>query len=220
MASDRRIQVVVFDVGETLINEDRMWRQWSTYLGIRRDTLLAELNKVIEKRGHHWEALRAFRPDLDIEAAYAEQKAAGSLTIFDKHDLYPDAIDCLSDLRSRGYRVGIAGNQPIQAENALLDIGFEADFVASSASWAVEKPSPLFFEKVRQAAGIEAQAIAYVGDRLDNDILPAHAAGMVGVFVERGPWGKIHAGWPEASSADLAVQELSEIPDALDRLPA
>ena len=217
MSTARKIQTVVFDVGETLINEDRMWRQWSRYLGITRDALLTELYKMIEERGHHWEALRAFRPDLDIKAAQAEQKAAGGRTIFDKHDLYPDAVECLVELRSRGYRVGIAGNQPSQAENALRDCGFEADFLASSASWGVEKPSRAFFDKAQQAAGVDAQAIAYVGDRLDNDILPARAAGMVGIFVKRGPWAKIHAVWPEASSADLTVHDLLEIPDALDR---
>jgi FMN phosphatase YigB (HAD superfamily) len=217
MSAARKIEAVVFDVGETLIKEDRMWRQWSAYLGVANDALHAELKKVIERRGHHWEALRAFRPDLDIGAAYAEQKAAGGLSIFDRHDLYPDALECLLEPRSHGYRVGIAGNQPVQAENALRDCGFEAGFLASSASWRVEKPSPVFFEKVRQAAGVDATAIASVGDRLDNDILPAPAAGMVGVFIERGPWGGIHALWPEAALADLTIHDLSEIPNAIDR---
>jgi FMN phosphatase YigB (HAD superfamily) len=30
-----------------------------------------------------------------------------------------------------------------------------------------------------------------VGDRLDNDIRPALAAGMVAVFLRRDPWGYI-----------------------------
>jgi FMN phosphatase YigB (HAD superfamily) len=33
--------------------------------------------------------------------------------------------------------------------------------------------------------------IAYVGDRLDNDIAPAAQAGLFTVWMRRGPWGYI-----------------------------
>lgn len=220
MPGNRKVEAVVFDVGETLINEDRMWRRWSAYLGVSHETLLDALSRAIGKREHHWEALRSLRPGLDVKAAISERMAAAEPMIFDGNDLYPDALACLSTLQARGYRVGICGNQPAQAETALRDCGFEADFIASSAGWGVEKPSPAFFEKVRQAASTDARAIAYVGDRLDNDILPARAAGMVGVFVERGPWGRVHAGWPEVSSADIKVADLMAIPTALDQFGA
>jgi len=55
-----------------------------------------------------------------------------------------------------------------------------------------------------------------VGDRLDNDVLPAMALGMVGVFVVRGPWGLVQRAWPEAAQADLTVDTL----DGLSRLLA
>lgn len=66
----------------------------------------------------------------------------------------------------------------------------------------VEKPSPEFFEKVRSEAGCPPGEIAYVGDRLDDDVLPARRAGMWAVFVRRGPWGHVHARRPEVSEAD------------------
>jgi len=34
---------------------------------------------------------------------------------------------------------------------------------------------------------LPAEQTAYVGDHLDNDILPARAAGMTAVIVDRGP---------------------------------
>jgi FMN phosphatase YigB (HAD superfamily) len=39
--------------------------------------------------------------------------------------------------------------------------------------------------------GHERHEIAYVGDRLDNDIAPAAHSGLVTVWVRRGPWGYI-----------------------------
>lgn len=217
MSDNPKIKAVVFDVGETLINEDGMWRGWATYLGVSIETVLEALDAVIAERGHHWTALQSIKPGLDVKTAIAERLATGERMIFDRADLYTDALSCLATLRDRGYTVGIVGNQPAQSVAALAACGFRPGFNGSSAGWGVEKPSPAFFAKVQQTAGLEAGAIVYVGDRLDNDILPAREAGMVGVFIERGPWGRLHATWPELDQAAIHVKGLLEIPDILDR---
>jgi len=80
----------------------------------------------------------------------------------------------------------------------------------------VAKPSAGFFAKVIEAAGEPAHRIAYVGDRLDNDVLPARAAGMIAVFVRRGPWGWMHADLPDIAQAHLQVGSLLELVEALD----
>jgi hypothetical protein len=51
---------------------------------------------------------------------------------------------------------------------------------------------------------------------VDNDILPAKLAGMVTVFLRRGPWGVIHARRPEAAQADIRIDSLAELRDALE----
>lgn len=127
-------------------------------------------------------------------------------------DLYPDAVDCLRELMDAGFRIGLAGNQPRTSEVALDRLGLGVSFIASSAAWGVAKPSPEFFERVIHAAEAPAGRIAYVGDRLDNDIIPAREAGMFAVFLRRGPWGYIHAGWPEVSQAHARIQSLQELP--------
>ena len=98
-------------------------------------------------------------------------------------------------------------------EAFLTEIGYllPVDLIASSAGWGIEKPSPRFFERIARELDLPAPAIAYVGDRLDNDVLPAQAAGMLGVFIRRGPWGHIHATWPEASEADHQIESLDEV---------
>ena len=212
------VQTVVFDVGETLIDETRMWAGWARWLGVSLPTFLSALEETIAAGRHHREALRHFRAGLDVDAARIQRAAVGDLDIFDARDLYPDALPCLEELRRRGLRIGIAGNQPREAEVALGTIGFAADFVASSSRWGVEKPSPEFFARVAQAAGMPASEIAYVGDRLDNDVLPARAAGMIAVFIERGPWGRAHARRTEISAANLYLRSLSELPNQLAQL--
>lgn len=53
------------------------------------------------------------------------------------------------------------------------------------------KPNVAFFENLVAVSGHERHEIAYVGDRLDNDIAPAAEAGLVTVWARRGPWGYI-----------------------------
>jgi HAD superfamily hydrolase (TIGR01549 family) len=209
---------VFFDVGETLVSEARLWAGWAAYLGFEFEAFNAALDDVIAKGEHHRRVFERLRPGLDVEAARRERARRGDVDLFDAADLYPDALPCLRRLRQLGYLVGIAGNQPRGAEAALRKLGFEADVVASSSSWAVEKPSPAFFAKIREAAGVPAAAIAYVGDRLDNDVLPARQAGMVAVFIERGPWGRNHARRAEIVQADIIISGLDELPEALTKL--
>jgi FMN phosphatase YigB (HAD superfamily) len=138
--------------------------------------------------------------------------------MLDARDLYPDALPCLARLRELGYAVGIAGNQPARSLAALPVLGFGGFMIAASATMGVAKPHPRFFAALQAAAGVPAAAIAYVGDRLDNDVLPASAAGMAAIFVKRGPWGRVHAVRPEIARASLVVDSLLEIPEALAAL--
>jgi FMN phosphatase YigB (HAD superfamily) len=131
-------------------------------------------------------------------------------------DFYPDAVPCLKALAEQGFVLGLAGNQPVRTEAALHHLGLPVAFVASSEGWGVEKPSPAFFDRIRRESRLGAGEIAYVGDRLDNDILPARRAGMFTVFLRRGPWGHLHAHWPEAAVANLMIESLSALPQLLE----
>jgi FMN phosphatase YigB (HAD superfamily) len=89
------------------------------------------------------------------------------------------------------------------------------DVVATSAEWGVWKPDPAFFARVALTLEAAAADIAYVGDRVDNDVLPARAAGMLAVHLRRGPWGYLQARWPQAADADVRIDSLTELPAAL-----
>ena len=83
--------------------------------------------------------------------------------------------------------------------------------LGSSERWRIWKPDPAFFARVVEAVGIPPEKIAYVGDRVDNDVGPALAAGMVGVHIRRGPWGYLQQPPPEA----ISIDSLDELPAAL-----
>ena len=214
------IKAVIFDVGETLIDESRMWRGWAAYLEVPEADFIAALDHVIARGEPLRRVFDRFRASFDLAAARRERAAAGDNEMFDARDVYPDAEPCLRRLRALGYRVGIAGNQPKGAVAALETLNLSADFIAVSAALGVTKPSAAFFEKIAGMSGVAVREIAYVGDRLDNDILPARAAGMATMFLLRGPWAKVQARSAEAALASAHVASLTEIPDALTRLNA
>lgn len=209
------IKAIFFDVGETLVDETRQWFSWADWLGVGRLTFAAALGAVIAEGRHHRRVFDLFMPGFDLKAADAARQAQGVRYVIEPRDFYPDAVPTLRALKAAGYTIGIAGNQPADTEAALKASGIVADHIASSARWGVEKPSPAFFARIVETSGHVADEIAYVGDRLDNDVLPAKQAGLLSVFLIRGPWGHIHARLPEASRADLTIHALDDLPRAL-----
>ncbi|MEV0271956.1 HAD family hydrolase [Hamadaea sp. NPDC050747] len=211
------IKAVVFDVGETLIDETRIWTRWAQRLGVPVFTFLGALGGAAALDRPHRDIFEMFQPGFDVDDAvsrWAVEDPDGLRENFDAEDLYPDVRAALGELRVRGLRVVIAGNQPPQARDALERMALPADAIFTSAEWGVEKPEPAFFTKVAEVARAAPGAIAYVGDRLDNDVLPAAHAGMMPVLIRRGPWGFLHATRPQAGHATV-IDSLTELPDLL-----
>ena len=209
------IRAVCFDVGETLIDETREWSGWADFLGVPRLTLFTALGVSMWRGQSHRKVFEIFRPDLEFSTVRQQRAAAGWRYTFEPGDLYPDARPCLTALRERGFKVLIAGNQPVEAEAALHALDLPVDVIASSAGWGISKPDPRFFDKVIEAAGVPARDIAYVGDRVDNDVIPARAAGMTAVFLRRGPWGWMHEERAEIDQAHIRLHTLDGLADVL-----
>jgi FMN phosphatase YigB (HAD superfamily) len=198
---------VCLDVGETLIDETRVWSIWADVLGIPRLTFMAAFGAVVARGGEHsgvfplvgvadW---RAHMPV--VQAAYGG---------FQPGDLYPDAIPSLDALRAAGYRVAIIANQPAERTAELRALGVEAEVMAMSDEMGVAKPAAAFYTRCLELlGGPDPGDVAYVGDRPDNDVRPAAAAGMRPVWIRRGPWGVIEPAPPP--EAALAVDSLTEL---------
>jgi FMN phosphatase YigB (HAD superfamily) len=212
------VEAVVFDVGETLLDETRAWTAWADALDLTPLTLMAVLGAAIDRGEDHRAPFALLRPDVDLRALVASQTRAGPPIGFEHDDLYPDAVDGLRALVEAGYRVGVAGNQPVATEAVFRGLGVDLAFVASSGSLGAAKPDPAFFAAIVDRLGLPPAAIAYVGDRVDNDIRPAAAAGMVAVFLRRGPWAWIQAGRDDPPEAAVIIDTLTELPEALRRL--
>jgi HAD superfamily hydrolase (TIGR01662 family) len=201
------LRAVVFDVGETLVDEERWWRRLAEREGLQPHVVWAALGVTIARGEEHhalWRHLGLEEPPRWwTEISYAVD------------DLYPDAIDCLERVRALGYRIGIVGNQSETLEAWAREAALPADVISSSESLGVRKPDPGFFERVAELMGCRTDEVVYVGDRVDNDVLPALEAGMVAFHLRRGPWGRLQATPPGV----VAIDSLADLPAVLDGPP-
>ncbi len=67
----------------------------------------------------------------------------------------------------------------------------------------------------RSMSDFDPAEVLYVGDRLDNDVIPARNFGMKTALLERGPWGRNHVSWPDAALADFILKDLAGLPALL-----
>ena len=200
------LKAVFFDVGETLVDEERFWRLLAERAGVARTCsgpLSAPRSSGARSTPKLWARLGIERPQEWDELTYT------------RDDLYPDAIPCLEALQAAGFYVGVVGNQTTALEQWARTELLPVDYISSSASWGVRKPAAAFFERVVETAGCAAGEVAYVGDRVDNDVAPAAAAGLVACPPPARPLGMLqHAD----SLAALSVDSLAELPIALASL--
>jgi len=206
-----RPKMLFFDVGETLVSEERLWASWAEWLGVPTGTFFAAMGAVIERRRDYREVFSYFRPDFDLPREREDRSKAGLPSGFLPSDVYPDTIPTLQWARAQGFRLGFGGNHSQRTEEFLRGLGIEADVVGSAERWGVAKPDHGFFRAILNESGLEPQEIAYIGDRIDNDVLPALELGMQAIHVERGPWGIIQAQWPEARGVRLKIRTLAEL---------
>ena len=213
------IKAVVFDVGETLVDESREYGTWADWLGVPRHTFSSVFGAVIALGRDYREAFQYFRPGFSLDDERARRAEAGQPENFGESDLYPDARPAMDALRAMGVWVGVAGNQTSRAGEILRKLDLPADMIATSDEWNAAKPDAAFFRSLLGAVPWNAGEVIYVGDRLDNDLKPAKAAGMLTAFIRRGPWGYILERHPDMPLvADWHMTTLAELPEIVARV--
>jgi HAD superfamily hydrolase (TIGR01549 family) len=208
--SERHIRAICFDVGETLFDETRFWIEVARYAGVPEFTLAGTIGGLIERRENH----RSIFGYLQTESV--DPHMIGYR--FERSDLYPDVVRTLKQLRAEHYRIAIAGNQGegVAEQIEALDLG--AEVIGTSSQWCVSKPDPAFFQRLSDELELAPDQIVKVGDRIDNDVLPAMEFGMHAIHLRRGPWGMIQAGWPESGQVRWKIDRLGQLQDTLDEI--
>lgn len=176
----KNINWIFFDLGSTLVDESDCYDK--RYAEIVSDTGISYgdfVSKVIafagqNLKGDH-EAARYY--GLPLPKWHKELEK-----------LYPNVPDVLSALVDEGYKLGVIANQSPGTKQRLENWGILQyfDIVLASAEEGVAKPDPEIFRKALSEAKCPPKQAVMVGDRLDNDIVPAKQIGMKTVWVKQG----------------------------------
>lgn len=201
---------VVFDVGEVLIDETRVWSTWASLIGVSPLTFASVLGAAIVQGEDHTSVFPHLAPNLDWEPLEDEHERL--FQGFKESDLYHDARQVLKELTNDGLLVVIAGNQPARRQAQLEALNLDARVIATSHGLGAEKPHPDFWDAVEELCSpVARERILYVGDRIDNDIEPAMLSGFLTCWLQRGPWGQLQE-LPDDVHPDLVLEGLGELP--------
>ncbi len=199
----KKAEWLFFDYGWTLVNEDGAFED--------------RLRKIAESANTTYDnvyetALNFYKQNQKGDRATAKLLGV-SLPVWQKEleTLYPDAVQCLEFLSGK-YKIGVIANQPLGTEQRLESYGLlkYIDLVVASAEEGVSKPDKRIFETALNISGCKACDSIMIGDRIDNDIVPANLLGMHTVWVKQSIWRY----WKQTNKAekpDCTVDSLSEL---------
>jgi 5'-nucleotidase len=95
------------------------------------------------------------------------------------HNILPGMAEALEWLAGR-FHLGLLANQLRESVDTMTSLGLRRHFRVLAVSELIErkKPEPDIFEWALREAGCAPEEAVMVGDRIDNDIVPARRAGM------------------------------------------
>lgn len=207
--NERMTAAVFFDAGNTLFTERtsraEVYARVASQQGIRVEvaavanamaTVHAELPMIVEgffRYSRGW--FRRFIAEVFARLGHVSVGAeveAGLFAAFTRADtfrVFDDVVPVLQCCRDQGLRLGVVSNWSPALEELLeaLDLRRFFDVVISSARVQWEKPDPRIFHCALERLGIAAADALHVGDRRDNDVDGARAAGLRALRVDRSP---------------------------------
>lgn len=197
------IQWLFFDVGATLVDESKVYEE--------RMKIVAEAAKVPYEYVYQT-ALEFYKQnkkgDLEVMKLLNVKKPEWR---HENETLYCETEECLRKL-SEKYSIGVIANQSLGTEKRLKQFGIlqYIKLVIASAEEGVAKPDKRIFELALDRAGCKPQNAVMIGDRIDNDIIPAKALGMKTIWIRQG-FGRYWNIADECQRADYEVNNLLEI---------
>jgi HAD superfamily hydrolase (TIGR01662 family) len=134
----------------------------------------------------------------------------------DVFQMRPDMPALLRRLAGRGLKLAVVANQPAGMAERLKREGI-ADlfaYLGLSETTGLRKPDPCAFTAAAEALGVAPAQCIMVGDRIDNDIVPAKSLGMAAVLFRGGRHRKQRPRGP-AEEPDAVVTDVMELEAAL-----
>lgn len=203
------IEWIFFDLGSTLLDEETAYGNYIEKCVKKLESLDIEVSSDSYKKKMAEYAHKSLDP-IRATWQYFAPTEPRPLWTNEGIKLYSEVREVLETL-SKHYRLGIVANQSSSVRELFQEWGIESYFqlIILSEEVGLSKPNTSIFTLALQKANIPADRVVYVGDRYDNDILPAKSLGMWTVRILTG-FGK-HASENEKLKSDWVITSLQEI---------
>ncbi len=218
------IRAILFDLDGTLLDrqtlvrnliEDQYFR-FSAQLSHVTEEDYSELFADLDQRGHTPKPLvyELMRNRLGF-GTLPEQLANDYFAQYGRFCVgFPEMTETLATLKECQYKLGLVTNGATALQSSAihaLHLGPVFDSIVISESVGVRKPDAEIFHLSLKSVGVEPAEAVFVGDHPEVDIGGAQRAGMRAIWKRDEYFGS-------CPNADAVIEELCELPDALDRL--
>ena len=196
-----------FDLGSTLIDESEVIKSRCDYAikekKLNRDEFMAKVCEMAETSA---------TAILAVAESYGVTLPPWNNNL---EKLYPETPAVLEKLAQK-YKLGIIANQ-VEGTQKRIDnwgIGKYFDVVVASAEAGVAKPDSAIFKIALEKSGCKPENAAMIGDRLDNDIIPAKKLGMKTIWVRQAlaVYQKVRN---DEEQPDFTIDSIREITEVL-----
>lgn len=192
-----------FDIGSTLVDESLVYRE--------------RFQKIADAANVSYEFVAETALSFYRQNKKGDAETAAILNISkprwnsNAELLYPNVEACLKQLRIQ-HKIGIIANQEPGTMQRLKNYGIleYIDLVVTSAEEGVAKPDKEIFYIALERANCLPEHAIMIGDRIDNDILPANELGMTTVWIKQG-FGQYWTFTNQTEYPDFTVSTLSEL---------
>jgi putative hydrolase of the HAD superfamily len=218
------ITTILFDVGWPIIDETRMHAAWNKRLiGLIKDLTGRDITDDFIQKAET-EAVTCYAPSLFSYVIWQAVKPDQILfneirADFDKYYstreyVLQDGILKILENLSGHFKLGLAANQPVEVYEYLKNTGilkyFDSTIVSGEIGYS--KPDIRMFMAVLDNLKASPEESMMIGDRQDNDIIPAKLLGMTTVRLLIGPHKDQIIRYP-SERPDYEISNISEILD-------
>ena len=175
----QNIKWLFFDLGSTLIDESKCIKKRCDIIcesnNIDREKFIGKITEYAKTNSYAVKAAASYY-GVDIPRWFGEFESP-----------YPNVPNILEAL-SEKYKLGIIANQVAGTKKRIDNwgIGKYFDVVVASAEAGCAKPDLKIFNMALEEADCNPDEAVMIGDRIDNDILPAKKLEMKTVWVRQG----------------------------------
>jgi HAD superfamily hydrolase (TIGR01662 family) len=207
--------VAIFDIGYTLVNEDKCHTKRII------DTIKRQKEK---QREYSYDDIYHAMVQASVDYKQPYSTALKALGI-EEYEPYPKELEypyenanSILERLYKVYNIGVIANQSAGTVDRLTEYGLMKYIrsVLSSTEEGLAKPDIRLYRRAIEKNNCKAGEAVMIGDRLDNDIYPAKKIGMKTVWVKQG-FGRVQIPKSKDYEPDYTIEDLGELINLLEQ---